>query len=602
MTKRFTFLLLFVCAYLSSYAQTPIFFEDFESANALPAGWTTYDEDGRNPYYSFMTDAWIVGDPIESNNNMAWSTSYYSPPGQSDDWLVTPLISLPDVENLVLLFDAFPLDENYPDNYEVWVSTTGNEPADFDTKIFEDTDPIGGVIHNEGASLAEFAGQDIYIAFRNVANDELLLGIDNVEVTVAEVSKDLEMVSIDMNPFMAPGDTDVIATVKNLGGSEVTSFDLTWSIGDEEYTQTISDVNIAFNLSYQVTHPDAWDAEPGDYVVTVEVSNINGEGDDENTENDSLSKSVSIATNSVQRKPLYEEFTSSTCGPCYTFNTQLYNPFFATKDYDDLSLVKYQVNFPGSGDPYYTFEVGQRRTYYGVMAAPTLLLEGKETSYLSMAQMNTGYNNAYNDPAFFEIDLDATKSGTEISVDVDVMPYVSGTFKVYIAVVEKVTTENKRTNGEIEFHHVLMKMLPNAQGTQVDFTSGESYSLSIEDYDLANTNVEDFNDLHVVVWVQDDASKIIMQSENSADSEALDLESFDVNTISMYPNPADQVLNILTEDRVDVSITDLLGQNVVSQIGVKNGEQIDISHLSSGVYFVNFTQDATKTTKKLIVK
>lgn len=601
MIKKFTFLLLFVGAYLSSFAQTPIFFEDFEGSSSLPAGWAVYDLDGKTPQNAFITDGWVIGDFLGTGNNAAWSTSYYAPAGQSDDWLVTPLISLPNSPNVVLTFDVYPIDPNFPDNYEVWISTVGNEPADFDDKIFEDTNPIGGVVTNEAVSLADYAGQDVYIAFRNVANDEFFLTLDNI--TVKEIpSVDLEVASIDMSDYIAAGLQDVVATVSNQGGNAITSFDLTWTVGDAEYTSTISGVDIETFETYQVTHEDQWDASAGEFTLTVSISNVNGEGGDENVDNDSMEKELIIASNSVQRKPLFEEFTSSTCGPCYTFNTQLYNPWFNLKNYDDHSLVKYQVNWPGAGDPYYTAEVGQRRLYYDVDAAPTMLLEGAKTGYLSMQEMEDGYQAEYANPAFFDMEIEASKSGKKINVEVTTTPFVNGDFVVYIAVVEKTTTGNIKNNGETEFHHVMMKMLPNAEGELVSFVDGEAHTISYEDYDLSNTNVEDFNDLHVVAWVQDPVSKKVMQSENTANNEALGLEVIKKGDFAMYPNPAENVLNISTVNEVDITISDFLGQTVVSQSAVNNGGQIDISNLASGIYFVNFTQNSSTITKKLIVK
>jgi len=605
MRKKITLLTFLMSIYLVSFAQTPIFFEDFESSNSLPAGWTVYDQDGLNPANAFMTEAWIVGDILGEGNNRAWSTSYYVPAGQADDWLVTPQISLPDSPNVVLIFDAYPIDENFPDNYQVLVSTTGNQPADFDTTtglILAEDNPVGGEVTTQAISLAEYANQDIYIAFRNVADDEFFLGIDNV--LVKEIaSLDLEISSIDMKKYLPNNENDVIATVTNQGGTTITSFDISWSINDEEeFTQSFTDLDIKTFEDFQVIHDEKWNAETGDFTLVVEISNINGEDEDEVTDNNIMEKDFQISSGLVQRKPLYEEFTSSTCGPCYTFNTLLYNPFFNTKNYENHSLVKYQVNWPGNGDPYYTPEVGVRRAYYAVDAAPTMVREGSKINFTSMGEMQSDYQKAYNDPAFFEMDLNATRDGKKINVSLTTLPYLNGSFKVFVAVVEKTTTENVTINGETEFYQVMMKMLPNAQGTTVDFTRDEEHTLTFDNINLENTFIEEFNDLQVVAWIQDDQTKTVMQSENTGDSEALNVVSFDVSALTMYPNPAQDVLHILSENKVDVVITDLLGQEVLSQARVKNDESIDISHLAAGVYFVNLTQNSTTITKKLIVK
>ncbi len=40
----------------------------------------------------------------------------------------------------------------------------------------------------------------------------------------------------------------------------------------------------------------------------------------------------------------------------------------------EYSLIKYQMNWPGNGDPYYTEEGGVRRDYYGVSSVPDLYI------------------------------------------------------------------------------------------------------------------------------------------------------------------------------------------------------------------------------------
>ena len=51
----------------------------------------------------------------------------------------------------------------------------------------------------------------------------------------------------------------------------------------------------------------------------------------------------------VPLKPLYEEFTSSTCGPC-AFANAILDPLLMANE-GTHSLIKYQMNWPGSGDP-----------------------------------------------------------------------------------------------------------------------------------------------------------------------------------------------------------------------------------------------------------
>ena len=81
----------------------------------------------------------------------------------------------------------------------------------------------------------------------------------------------------------------------------------------------------------------------------------------------------------------------------------------------------------------------------------------------------------------------------------------------YVTVNEKSTTGNVGTNGETSFHHILMKMLPNANGNTVTINAGEYERLDF-DVDLSSTHVEEMNDLEVAVWLQQYNSKEVYNS------------------------------------------------------------------------------------------
>lgn len=69
--------------------------------------------------------------------------------------------------------------------------------------------------------------------------------------------------------------------------------------------------------------------------------------------------SILNAQNTVKRTPVYEVFSSSTCPPCKPANDHLVPIFKERKD--QIAVVKYQMSWPGTGDPYYTPEGNGRR-------------------------------------------------------------------------------------------------------------------------------------------------------------------------------------------------------------------------------------------------
>ncbi len=225
--------------------------------------------------------------------------------------------------------------------------------------------------------------------------------------------------------------------------------------------------------------------------------------------------SFSLFAQKSQRVVLFEEFTSATCGPCAGFNIEVFNDNFVNSNDGKLTIIKYQMNWPGSGDAYYTPEGGTRRNFYGINGVPSLFIDGNElanTPGTSVSQLQSKLDNAYAIPANYDITGAFQINQNEVSVQTNINAYESrDKLKMFIVVVEKTTTGNVGINGETEFTNVMMKMYPSANGMEVGFTENSNYCLSAK-IDMEGTNVEEMDDLAVVIFIQDPVTKEILQS------------------------------------------------------------------------------------------
>jgi len=82
---------------------------------------------------------------------------------------------------------------------------------------------------------------------------------------------------------------------------------------------------------------------------------------------------------------------------------------------------------------------------------------------------------------------------------------------------------------------------------------------------------------------------------------SLGIEEFLETQVSLFPNPAKNILNIgNTSDSVVIAIKiyDVLGRLVLNQNNKFN--QIDVSHLVSGILFVQIDTDEGRIIKKII--
>ncbi len=326
-------------------------------------------------------------------------------------------------------------------------------------------------------------------------------------VLFTPVAFDAKMSGI-LTPETIMEPSPVIGSVMNLGSTVITEANVSWlSYAGIERDSTFTNLNIGLLESVDLLFDGSWVSPPGPHNLKMWINSVNGQSDMDPT-NDTLVKSINYQSISFPVKPVFEEFTSSTCGPCASFNSSFVP--WTIQNADDITLIKYQMNWPGSGDPYYTAEGGTRRNYYGVNAVPDLMAQGDNIG-ASTAAAAAALAAAQNQSTFFKIASEFSITGTTINIETNILPFTNMDARVHNVIIEKVTTGNVASNGETEFHHVMMKMMPTANGANETFISGQTTQLSYT-YDLSTTYVEEYDDLSVVVMIQDFSTKEVFQS------------------------------------------------------------------------------------------
>ena len=416
----------------------------------------------------------------------------------------------------------------------------------------------------------------------------------------ATLSNDVGMLSIDMDDILVGGTVDVEGTLINLGTTALNSVDVNWQIdGGDVNTQSLSGLNLNTAETYSFVHDVSWSTTPGLHTLDVWVANMNGNGDDENTANDTSSKGINVASNSTNRLPLFEEFTSSTCNPCQWFNSTHFNAFIGANE-PNLSLIKYQMNWPGAGDPYYTEEGGVRRTFYGVSGVPTTYLDGNDPNFFgNPTSLQPELDNRYSIPSYFSMMSGYEVDGDNITVEVIVNPYIEGNYTLHIAVVEVTTTGNATTNGETSFENVMMKMLPDASGTSINFVLDTAVTTNYT-FDMSTTNVEEMSDLAVIAFVQNNTTKEVMQSVNSTEN-GIGVDENSFNSVMIFPNPINSILNVKNAEGLNIAIYDLTGRILFSKNNISFEERINLSNLVKGAYFLRLSDGIQVRTEKIII-
>ncbi len=425
---------------------------------------------------------------------------------------------------------------------------------------------------------------------------------------------DMSVTSITTAPYQAVGNVNVAGVIRNLGSTTITSLTLNYKIdAGAAVSAPLTGLSIAPLATYNFTHPTPWAATIGSHTIEVYATNLNGANPDANPGDDSKIKTVSVMSENVQRLPLFEIFSSSTCGPCAPGNTN-YKSIVSTKPASEYVNVKYQQDFPGTGDPYCTTEAVNRRNYYAINSIPRMEIDGGWDGNAS-SFTTAIYDAARAIPAQYKLEGTYGVNNKTVTAKARFSPLFNAAgAKLYIAVLEKRTTANVKSNGETEFFDVMKKMLPNDAGTTVptvtignwdsvtlNYTFNGNYRLS-SDGTTANRinhatehNIEEFTDLYVIAWIQG-ADKQVYQAANLTSLTPTGTEDFSntIENINVYPNPTSDVLNIQLNmkntDQIMASFIDLNG-NIIESKSVKmdagkNSIQFKTSGLAAGTYHV----------------
>lgn len=311
-------------------AQTILFSEDFDGmpgptaggpgTYVFPSGWFLRNVDNRTPDVSvaYVNEAWERREDFNFNvaDSCAFSTSYYSPAGSSDDWMWTPLIG-PLPGSCILNWNAVTYDPSFPDGYEVRIMTAAQGPPTGGTGVLGNQVSNSTVIFSTTAeatswtahsvNLNAYAGQSVYIGFRNNSNDKFLLLIDDV-VVQQQVNNDPELLS-----FTAPSEYSEIplqqqpsipltAMIRNNGLNSTSGVYLTANVYDAAnslvFTSNSATATLASGGSSSFTTaapfvPSAVDNYRIEYVA-------NGSADDVTT-NNMLMDSISITDSTYAR-------------------------------------------------------------------------------------------------------------------------------------------------------------------------------------------------------------------------------------------------------------------------------------------------------------
>lgn len=276
---------------------------------------------------ALKTKGWAVLYSQVEKDTFLVTTSWLDTNAATKRFIITPVINN-ITANSVLSWEAKSPDPNFPEGYEVYITTNASgsltaSSFNIADRVFNisDGNTIGGgektVWTKRGVSLAAYAGQNIRIAFKNISQNMYQLWLDDIKVENITNGLDVALSEgqgiYKYNKVNTNGNINCRAT--NSGTATISALTLNYSIkgpANYNYTQAFSFSqaltpyafsDLTFNLPYNI--PTA-----GFYNVKIWVSFVNGFGD-QNTSNDTIYSSLSIMSAPPVKNVLVEQFLSA---------------------------------------------------------------------------------------------------------------------------------------------------------------------------------------------------------------------------------------------------------------------------------------------------
>lgn len=434
----------------------------------------------------------------------------------------------------------------------------------------------------------------------------------------------LTCVNTYTKPWLKIGEAaEISAVVYRSGKANITSCNFNFSIDGQTYTQALTGINISDVIPYTLMIHDSTFTKNSETTVALKIwfSDLNGNA---GINSDTLEMTIGVFPEVEQRKVLHEVFTSATSPDC-KYGNELLKSFLDATD-GRWTCLKYQMNTPGKGDPYYTAECGIRALYYDTAAPSRLIVDGNYYNDLPFYYSTNMLVNESNQPSFIKMESDFIQQGKKFNANLSITPYktFTGNNKLFVAIAEKVTHWNyisgDNGNGENEFYYVMKKFMSDVNGNAITLTKDQTVKVDLmfefigeykRPFDATSPinpekehSVENINNLMLVYWIQDYDTKEVLQS-GKVDNSTLAITAYetDENNVKVFPNPSDGNFNVVSAIAfTQIKLCNMLGQEVFSTNTTGKEYNMQNLNLSPGLYILQLKTDRGYINKKINIK
>lgn len=260
-------LLISISALLAAAAAGAQTYVECDFSEGIPDSFELIDGDALTPSADMQKlgfkvgTPWVALTPKNESGPVACSTSWYSPAGQSDDWMILPEVTINHAD-AILRWRAMASDKKHRDGYVVKmaIQPAAGEEEQWTDLLTVPQEENAWTLHTIDLSAHE--GQTVRLAFVNNSTDQSRLYIDDI---YCGRQTDLRLkTALGRKSFRQRG-VPLSGTVVNMGDSELDGYTVTFAFekGSDQYktlsqhfTQTLKPgQQVDFTLDSTLTLP-----------------------------------------------------------------------------------------------------------------------------------------------------------------------------------------------------------------------------------------------------------------------------------------------------------------------------------------------------------
>lgn len=436
---------------------------------------------------------------------------------------------------------------------------------------------------------------------------------------------------IEQLPNIAGLTGDVTATVRNMGSSDITSFDIEYSYNGNVVQESVGPVTIASLDTYDHTFSTPALVAAGSNGLTVTISNVNGNGQDDDNTDDAKTITVDPIIPAQGKMVIGEEATGTWCSWCP--RGAVYMDLFESKYVNFWEGIAVHNNDPMTVTEY---DSGMGALISGYPSAvvdrgPEVDPSGMEAQFLQRLQTP---------PVAFISNNSTWNAGTRelsVTVSAEFQSSANSNFKLACVLTEDGVTGTTSgynqansyaggSNGvmggyellpnpvpaaQMVYDHVARAIQPSFDGDNTVFpatvNAGETHSAT---YTFTLPAEWDENNIHIIGMLIEPGGRVDNAAVSTISSNSSISELAISDQIRIYPNPATDFamidLNLDKDATVMVNVIDMTGKVVGTQnYGIVNSSTelpINTSLLNAGVYTIEVIVDGARGTKRLIIE